>query len=59
MADLKKLREAADLSQFSLVRRVGISRMRVQVAESGHVTLQDSEIEAVNLTVRVAIEQKS
>ena len=45
---LKKLREAAGFGQYALARRVGMSRVRVQLAESGHVALRSEEVDAIN-----------
>jgi predicted transcriptional regulator len=56
--ELKQLREAADLSQFDLARRAGLSRMRLQLAEAGHITLKASEVDAINRALRSVIERK-
>lgn len=58
MKELKHLREAADLSQFALARKVGMSRMRLQLAEAGHITLRANEVEAINHALRGVIERK-
>ena len=58
MKELKELREAADLSQFDLARRAGLSRMRLQLAEAGHIALKPSEVDAINRALRSVIERK-
>jgi transcriptional regulator with XRE-family HTH domain len=58
LKSLREIREAAGLSQFALAHRAGISRMRLQLAESEHVTLRSEEIEALNRALRGAIERR-
>jgi transcriptional regulator with XRE-family HTH domain len=56
--DLKKIREAAGLSQFDLARRAGVSRMRLQLAEAEYAKLRADEIGAINRALRGVIEHK-
>jgi transcriptional regulator with XRE-family HTH domain len=52
--DLKKLRRMADLTQFQLAQRCGVSRMRLSLAECGQLQLRPDEDRAVrNVLLRV------
>jgi transcriptional regulator with XRE-family HTH domain len=56
MDEVKNKRELVGLSQIALARRAGISRMRLQLAEAGELTLRPEEAEALNRSLREAIE---
>lgn len=59
MKQLRKMREVSGLSQIALARRAGVSRMRLQLAEAGEITLRPEEIEAVNRALREGIERRA
>jgi len=59
MKRLRKMREASGLSQIALARRAGVSRMRLQLAEAGEITLRPEEIEVVNRALREVIERRA
>jgi len=56
---LRATRELTGLSQIALAQRAGVSRMRLQLAEAGEVKLRPEEVEAVNRTLRDAIEHRT
>jgi transcriptional regulator with XRE-family HTH domain len=41
--DLRQLRKMADLTQWELAQRCGVSRMRLSLAECGQVELRPEE----------------
>jgi transcriptional regulator with XRE-family HTH domain len=45
--NLKELRRMADLTQFQLAQRCGVSRMRLSLAECGQIELNAKEDSAV------------
>lgn len=59
MKTLRKMREVSGLSQIALARRAGVSRMRLQLAESGEILLRPEEVEALNRTLRGVIENRA
>lgn len=59
MKGLRGKRELVGLSQISLARRAGISRMRYQLSEAGELVLRPDEIEAVNRVLRDAIKRRA
>jgi predicted transcriptional regulator len=59
MKGLRRRRELAGLSQISLAQKAKVSRMRLQLAEAGQVALRPKEIQAINRTLRGAMEQRA
>jgi len=57
--DLKELRRMADLTQFELAQRCGVSRMRLSLAECGQIELNANEDSAVRKTLMGVIEHRS
>jgi transcriptional regulator with XRE-family HTH domain len=57
--DLKELRRMADLTQFQLAQRCGVSRMRLSLAECGQLELNANEERAVRKTLMGVIEHRS
>jgi transcriptional regulator with XRE-family HTH domain len=58
MKDLKEQRELAGLTQFSLSRRSGVSRMRLSLAECSEIDLDPEEKAAVRQILLAAIEAR-
>lgn len=59
MERLREMRELAGLTQIGLARRAGVSRMRLQLAEAGEITLRQDESKAVNSVLRGVIERQA
>lgn len=59
MNGLRQKRELVGLSQIALSQRAGVSRMRLQLAEAGQLSLRPEEIEAVSRALRQEIERRS
>lgn len=57
--DLKELRRMADLTQFELAQRCGVSRMRLSLAECGQIELNANEDSAVRKTLLGVIEHRA
>jgi transcriptional regulator with XRE-family HTH domain len=57
--DIKKLRKMADLTQFELAQRCGVSRMRLSLVECGQLELYSEEELAVRRVLLTAIEDRS
>jgi transcriptional regulator with XRE-family HTH domain len=57
--DIKKLRKMADLTQFELAQRCGVSRMRLSLVECGQFELHSEEELAVRKVLLAAIEDRS
>jgi len=57
--DLRQLRRMADLTQFDLARRSGVSRMRLSLAECGQVKLQTKEELSVRKVLLEQIESRA
>jgi transcriptional regulator with XRE-family HTH domain len=57
--DIKKLRKMADLTQFELAQRCGVSRMRLSLVECGQLELYSEEELAVRKVLLMAIEARS
>jgi transcriptional regulator with XRE-family HTH domain len=57
--DIKELRRMADLTQFQLAQRCGVSRMRLSLAECGHLELNAHENSAVRKTLLGVIEHRA
>jgi transcriptional regulator with XRE-family HTH domain len=57
--DLKELRRMADLTQFQLAQRCGVSRMRLSLAECGQLELNANEDSAVRKTLLGVIENRA
>lgn len=57
--DLKELRRMADLTQFQLAQRCGVSRMRLSLAECGQLQLNAIEDSAVRKTLLRVIEHRA
>jgi transcriptional regulator with XRE-family HTH domain len=57
--ELKELRKMADLTQFQLAQRCGVSRMRLSLAECGQLDLDPREDAAVRKVLREAIEHRA
>jgi transcriptional regulator with XRE-family HTH domain len=55
MENLRQIRELSGLSQIALARRASISRARLQLAESGDLTLKPEERESINRALRDAL----
>lgn len=49
----------ADLTQFELAQRCGVSRMRLSLAECGHLKLHPEEVSAVRKILLEAIEGRA
>jgi transcriptional regulator with XRE-family HTH domain len=56
MKDLREMRELAGITQFSLSRRSGVSRMRLSLAECGEADLSDTEKEKITTVLLAAIQ---
>jgi transcriptional regulator with XRE-family HTH domain len=54
--DIKKLRKMADLTQFELAQRCGVSRMRLSLAECGQLELDPEGEIAIRGALLAAIE---
>lgn len=59
MKELRVRRELAGLSQIALAGRADVSRMRLQLAEVGEMTLRPEEVEAVNRVLHNAIKRRA
>jgi len=57
--DLKELRRMADLTQWELAQRCGVSRMRLSLAECGQVELRPEEIIATREVLLERIESRA
>jgi transcriptional regulator with XRE-family HTH domain len=57
--DLKQLRGMADLTQFELAQRCGVSRMRLSLAECGQLQLRPDEDRAVRESLLEVIESRA
>jgi transcriptional regulator with XRE-family HTH domain len=57
--EIKELRRMADLTQFQLAQRCGISRMRLSLAECGQLELNANEDRAVRTTLMEIIGQRA
>jgi transcriptional regulator with XRE-family HTH domain len=57
--DLKELRRMADLTQFELAQRCGVSRMRLSLAECGQLQLRQDEDSAVRKVLLGVIESRA
>ena len=55
MKDLKEMRLLSGLTQFSLSRRSGVSRMRLSLAECGEVRLASEEEKEIHKVLFAAI----
>jgi transcriptional regulator with XRE-family HTH domain len=58
MKDLRAMRELAGITQFSLSRRSGVSRMRLSLAECGETELSAEEREKITKVLLAAIQLK-
>jgi|HubBroStandDraft_2_1064218.scaffolds.fasta_scaffold531106_1 transcriptional regulator with XRE-family HTH domain len=56
MANLKEMRELAGITQFSLARRSGVSRMRLSLAECGDMELTLEEAKNIHVVLLAAIQ---
>ncbi len=56
---LRKLREAAGLSQVSLGQKTGVSRTRISFAEAGYAALTEPEIAAIRRVLRRELRKRS
>jgi len=52
MKALRRLRQAARLTQVDLAHRAGIDRTRLSLAENGYVQLVDDELLRINKVLR-------
>ena len=52
MKALRRLRQAARLTQVDLAHRAGIDRSRLSLAENGYVQLVDDEVLRINKVLR-------
>jgi transcriptional regulator with XRE-family HTH domain len=52
---IRELRRASNLSQIELSRKSGVSRFRIQLAESGTLKLRPTELLAIREAVRPAL----
>lgn len=59
MKTLRALRERARLTQFTVARKSGVSRMRLSLAECGRLRLRPEEEEAVRQAIREGIEEQT
>lgn len=57
--DIKTLRKMADLTQFELAQRCGVSRMRLSLVECGQYALHSEEERAVRRVLLMAIENRA
>lgn len=57
--EIKELRRMADLTQFQLAQRCGVSRMRLSLAECGQLELNTNEDRAVRKTLLRVIEHRA
>jgi len=56
MENLRDMRELAGITQFSLSRRTGVSRMRLSLAECGEAELSETEKEKIANVLLAAIQ---
>jgi transcriptional regulator with XRE-family HTH domain len=49
---IRELRRASNLSQIQLAEKSGVSRFRIQLAESGTLQLREAELQAIRDAVR-------
>lgn len=59
MEELRRKRELAGLSQIALSQQAGVSRMRLQLAETGQLILRADEVKALNHALRMAMESRA
>jgi transcriptional regulator with XRE-family HTH domain len=59
MENLRAMRQLAGLTQISLSRRAGVSRMRLQLAEAGQVSLRAEEEASLRSALREAITKQA
>ena len=52
---IKELRRASNLSQIELSQKSGVSRFRIQLAESGTLELRPTELLAIKEALRPAL----
>ncbi|PYT58127.1 MAG: hypothetical protein DMG35_18740 [Acidobacteria bacterium] len=57
MTALRKLRERAGLTQFTVAKKSSVPRMRLSLAESGQLRLRPEEEAAVREAIRKGLEQ--
>jgi transcriptional regulator with XRE-family HTH domain len=57
--NIKEMRGMADLTQFDLAQRCGVSRMRLSLAECGQLKLHPEEDSAVRKILLEAIEGRA
>jgi len=57
MKALRRLREKAGLTQFTVARKSGVTRMRLSLAESGQLRLTKEEEAAVREAIHQGIEE--
>jgi len=57
--NIKKLRSMADLTQFELAQRCGVSRMRLSLAECEQLTLRQDEDAAVQKVLLETIQRRA
>ena len=59
MQGLRNKRELAELSQIALASRAEVSRMRLQLAEAGVLTLRPDEIDAIGRVLRDSLQRRA
>jgi len=59
MKALRRLRERAGLTQFTVARKSGVPRMRLSLAECGQLRLRPEEEAAVREAIREGLEQQA
>jgi predicted transcriptional regulator len=59
LQNLRILRCELGLTQITLARLSGVSRMRLQLAESGDLELRQEEIEAIRRTLKQRVKERA
>jgi transcriptional regulator with XRE-family HTH domain len=59
MKALRRLREKAGLTQFTVALKSGVPRMRLSLAESGQLRLRPDEEDALRRAILEGIEQQA
>ena len=56
--DIRKLRRIAGLSQFALSANIGISRMRLSLAECNYIWLTPEEMSAIERVILADVQER-
>lgn len=55
---IKSNRKTLGVSQYQLANQSGVGRTRLSLFENAHISLRKAEIEALEMALRVALEQR-